>query len=192
MTVFGSGGLRIHHYRGSIRVTDMTNAGRRGKKVREMSLVARGHDDAASEEKFIRLIDEILHMDYDAAKEHILGSSIISLDIHERLLRGVDVEQPATKINLEKKHDDGTIVTISASPHDFHVRSSALIYAPGKVAHGHRQDTSYWPSGSEARKKTSAGVFYEWLKRNLHEASNMTILELTRVWDSLGVGYSSH
>lgn len=184
--------LKLHHFHGSLRITDLTNAGKRGKKVKELTVIPKTHHDELSDKIIKQAVSSILHMNYEQAKGHL--ESILQreghgnlFDLHERELRGIDVEPRGTTIKLEKKFPDGAIVSIESSPHDFRVTNSAVISAPGKPAHGFRQDTSYWPKG-----KKDGIVFYGWIKDNLSKAANMTIQDLTKVWHELGIQYDSH
>jgi hypothetical protein len=168
----------------------MTNAGKRGKKVQELTLVPNTHDDALSEKIIKHAVSIIIPLSYDSAKSYLQGvqssektSNLFGLS--ERLLRGVDVEPMGTKIELEKKFPDGTIVSVTASHHEFHVKHSQLI--SGKDFASFRQDTLYWSVG-----KLDGAIFYAWLKDNLSKAANMTMAELERVWQTLGVSYDSH
>lgn len=184
--------LKLHRFHGSLRITDMENAGKRGKKVRELTVIAKTNDDALEDKILKQAASSILHMKYDQAKSHL--ESILERDdhgslfeLHEVVYRGVDVEPMGTTLQLEKKFPDGSIVKIESSPHDFMVKSSTPINAPNKPAHGMYQDTSYWPA-----KKQDGIIFYGWLKDNLAAAGNMTIQDLFKVWADLGVRYNSH
>ncbi len=188
-------GLKFHHWHGSLSITDMTNAGKRGKKVRELRLIPDTHDDDLAIRIIQQGVNSTLHMNYDQAKAHLEqiqakypgagGRGIFKLD--EQTYRGVDVEPMGTKLELTNKFPDGAWLRISASPQDFHVTDSAVISAPGKPAHGFHQDTSYWPV-----KKQDGAVFYTWLKENLSKAAHMTIQDLRKVWDEIGVRWNSH
>lgn len=191
--------LKIHHFRGSLEITDMANAGKRGKKVRIMNITATGHDDEQTSEELLQpLVSHILHMTYDQAKkaaEEILQDNedlpTPPFRISEREVRGIDVEPRGTTINLEKKFPDGSSVQLKASPHDFLVTHKWVIKAlddegKPKPAHGQFHDTHYHSSGRE-----SGIVFYAWLKDNLSKASHMNMQELTKVWDQLGAKWDS-
>ena len=184
--------LKLHHFHGSLRITDMENAGKRGKKVKELTLIPKTLHDEMSDKIIKQAVQSILHMNYGQAKSHL--EDVLTREghgdlfaLHERDLRGIDVEPKGTTIKLEKKFPDGTIVRIESSPHDFMVVNSQVISAPGKAAHGYRQDTLYSPRG-----KQDGIIFYSWLRENLSKAANMTIQELSKIWDALGVRYSYH
>jgi hypothetical protein len=182
--------LKLHHFHGSLRITDMTNAGKRGKKVQELTLVPTTVDDTLGEKVIKHAVSTILHLNYDGAKSYL---EVILKDektgnlftLHERALRGIDVEPMGTKIELENKFPDGSIVQITASPHEFHVNSKYLFTRVDQAPF--YQDTLYWPRG-----KQDGILFYGWLKDNLSKAAHMTIQELKDVWHSLGVRYDSH
>jgi hypothetical protein len=182
--------LKIHRYSESVVVTDMVNAGKRGKKVRELTVLP-GYLKADLLDRVLKqAVTSILHMSYDAAKaklEKISEDHPGLFTLSENTLRGIDVEPPGTTFNLEKKFPNGEIVRITSSPHEFRVTNSTLIDAANKPAHGFRQDTNYWSRGKE-----SGIVFYTWLKENLSRASNMTLRDLTKTWDSLGIKWDSH
>jgi len=179
--------LKIHRFHGSLRITEMVNAGKRGKKVRELTVLA-GHMSDQMEDILLKnAVDAILHSTYDqgkAALEKLLAEGA-AFTLHERLLRGIDVEPTGTTLNLEKKFPNGNIVSITSSPHEFIVKDSAALGRDGKP--GFRQDTLY----SCASKKDGI-LFYGWLKDNLAAASRMTMMELRETWDTLGVRYNYH
>lgn len=184
-STFTEGGLKIHRYSDNLQITDMANAGKRGKKVRQL-YVGTGYLPDAENDKILKdAVTQIIHMSYDNAKLHL--EKMPGLRVEEKELRGVDVEPMGTTINLEKKFPNGGEVRIQASPHSFQVVDSQPINSPGKPAHGFHQDTSYWPS-----KKQDAIIFYGWLKENTSKAGNMTMSELREVWHHLGVRYDSH
>ena len=175
--------LKLHRYSDSLRITDMQNAGKRGKKVRELTVMAKTRNEAAIDSLLKQAAESILDMDFSQAKRHLEGDPF---ELHERELRGIDVEPVGTTFLLSRTLPDGSIVAIDASPHTFLVRSSTLISAPNKAAHGLRQDTLYGP-----KSKKDGQVFYDWIKANLAKAGRMTIRELIKLWDALGVSYDS-
>jgi hypothetical protein len=181
--------LKLHHYTGSLRITDLQNAGKRGKKVKQLSVMPRTLDDAAADAVIERVADAITQQDmtYAQAVDYLEAAGKDEYQLEEQALRGVDVEPAGVTIQLEKKFDDGSIVRVDASPHDFHVVSSVPIVAPGKAANGYRQDTLYYP-----KAKADGIAFYAWLKDHVAKAASMTIQDLTKVWDSLDIAYYYH
>lgn len=190
---FTAKNLKLHHFRGLLVVTDMTNAGKRGKVVRKLNVSTPIHrDDALSEKILIEAADSITSMDYDQAKSYLEGT--LKREGNEKLFtlsesteKGVDVEPMGTTLKLEKKFEDDTIVRIHSSPHEFRVVNSGVIRAPGKAADGHRMDTMY-----SSRGKKDGILFYGWLKDNLSKAADMKIQQLIEVWRTLGIHYDSH
>ena len=197
--------LKIHHYRGALAITDLTNAGKRGTKVLELHVTGSG-GIIMSDGVLGSLAEDILPMAYPQARAYleqfVEGGSLAGprgteaarrwLRLTERVHRGVDVERAATAIEIHNSFPDGSQIEISSTPHSFLVKSTHLIHAPGKVADGMRQDTIYSPAGSSAQEKRGAGVFYTWLRQNMAAAGRMGIRELTELWRSLGVAYDYH
>jgi len=127
--------LKLHHFSGSLQITDMDNAGKRGKKVRILSMIPQHVNDAHAEIVIKPAVAAILHMTYDQAKAHLEkllqeqegGGKVNLFSLDEHTVRGIDVEPPGTKIELQKKFPNGTIITISATSHDFHVNDSVMM-----------------------------------------------------------------
>lgn len=195
-------GLKFHHWHGSLSITDMANAGKRGKKVRELWIRPNTNDDDRSVAIIQHAVQTTMHMTYDEAKAHLekvqkehpmepgpnhWPTARPLFDLREDVHRGVDVEPMGTKINLEKKFPNGTIVKIDSSPYEFRVTNSTVISAPDKPADGMRNDTLYY-----SKDKIGGGAFYAWLRDNMSKASNMTIQDLQEVWRSLGIKYDFH
>lgn len=184
---FFSGALKIHRFAPNIRVTDMTNAGRRGKKVREMS-VSPGYVPSTLEEEILDALAEAL-VRTDTYEEALDAVHKVQdaypgkVDITESVLRGVDVEPVGAKITVKTNTD----LEVTASPQDFQVIHHAPLAHPKTgVAIGF-QDTSYWP-----RKKQDGAAFYAWLKANLAKVDRMTIQDLRDLWHDLGINYDFH
>lgn len=191
------GSVRIHRYMDSFQVTDLTNAGKRGKRARVASLgatYAYKGDRAAwmvsmgkalscceSYDEIARLVSDIL---VDAPGE---------IRFSEREARGVDVE-PAGVQTIEIAVGDAEQgMRIKASATDFSVMSHWRGSLPDGTR-GHRQDTGYYPSGHCGKrvKAASCKAFFGWLRANLSTVQGMTIGDLCRVWDGIGVRYTSH
>ena len=188
------GTVRVHRYRGSFQVTDLTNAGKRGKQVMVMSLspsftfpgkpedwmesMSKALSDYPSYDRIKAFIKDILH-DYPG-----------EINVYEKPVRGVDVNPGGTeKINIKTPHG----VEITALPSDFLVRSTVALrekrpWEPANDVPGQSfQDTLY----AEVSKKDAA-VFYNWLKANRSEAQRMSIEDLRKLWGDLGVRYDYH
>ena len=184
---FTDKGLKIHHYRGSLKITDMANAGKRGKKVRVLTVWSNRPNDDETDALLEKAVEHLLHLDYDGVKrklEDVQEQYGQGLKLDETILRGVDVEPEGTKITLGKKFPDGSSIEITASPHEFRVTDRHFF--PTEKG-GFHQDTMYW-----GNKKQDGIMFYGWLKDNLAAASNMTLDQLRDVWNKLGIRYDSH
>jgi hypothetical protein len=179
--------LKLHHYSGSLLIVDLTNAGKRGKKVKELRLIPQTLHAAQADAIISQAADVIVQQDmtYDQAVAYLESAGKGEYKLHENIRRGIDVEPAGVKISLEKKFDDGDIVRIDASPYDFMVNSSVVMHA--KSGNGFRQDTLY-----SSRSKQGAIAFYAWLKENMGRASEMTIDQLRKLWDKLDVKYDYH
>lgn len=92
------------------------------------------------------------------------------------------VEASRGEIRTSREKKDGSIIEITSNSSAFVVRSSVLIHALGKEAHGMRDDRHYYAVG-----KRGAKVFYEWMSGHLREACEMTIDDLKETWHILGV-----
>ena len=181
-TIFTDKGLRIHHYQGSVQVTDMKNAGLRGKSVSRMSILPAHHLGRDEESQALSsVISMAFLLSYSQLRTWLRSRS--DFRVEERNLRGVDVEPMATEIHLSRTFADKSKIDVTASPHAFRVRSSVPLVSdrhPGRYT----QDTLYYEGNKAAAKK-----FYAWLQKNLARADKMTISELRDVWACEGIGY---
>jgi len=177
-----SGSIRIHRWRDMYTITELTNAGKRGKKVREMVVEPRTSDEQGWMERMSQVLPE--YTTYDqvfAFFKDLLHDYPGQILIHESEKRGVDVNPGGTtKITLKTN----TGVEITADPMDFLVKHTAIIGGPK----GFAQDTLYWP----ANAKKDSKVFYNWLVANLSEANRMDIMDFRKLWKDLGIPYSFH
>lgn len=178
-----SGDVRIHRYAESFLITDLTNAGKRGKKCKEMH-VSTSYKYKGDKAGWMEQMSKALP-DYDSFArvkgffEDILKDYPGEIDIAESEKRGIDVN-PGGTTEIRLKTNTG--IEIQSEPLDFHVKT----HVPLSTGSGY-QDTLYWP-----RKKDSAKVFYNWLKANLAEANRMDIQGFMRLWDEIGVLWNSH
>jgi hypothetical protein len=182
-TVFTASGLRIHHFRGSLNIRDMANAGKRGKAVRELSVHTKYQSDTKADPILEDAASFVRNMSFDEAEQWFKSSDTFRVD--KRNLRGVDVEPASARIELVNKLPGGTILTIDATAYDFEVKSSVMFTRTGGTSF--RQDTLYSPSG-----KKDGQLFYAWLRTHLAEAGRSTLIELQAVWRKLGVRYDYH
>lgn len=187
-------GLRVHRYRGSLEVTDLANAGKRGKVVSRFTLydidLLGGADDAKAkivEQNVEKLISSLAdgRINFEQAKkwafiimEDAKTKGIHGPKVEERKLRGVDVP-PAESSGRGAIKLDTPNFSLEASPLDFSVRD--------------KKDTANYPAmmpASEA-KRTSARKFYDWLTVNRDVVKSMTFNALQNALSDAGIRYHS-
>lgn len=187
-TTWEAGSARIHRYRDHFRVTDLENAGKRGKKVREMVIEPTVYYKGSHDEWMDRMSGALPeYHTYDAIKafiKDILVDAPHEIRIDESVVRGVDVSPGGTtKITLQTN----TGIEITADPLDFMLNSRVMMPGPtGKPSFA--LDTLYWPTN----KRRDSKVFYNWLKANLAEANRMSITDFRKLFDELKIPYDSH
>jgi hypothetical protein len=187
--------IRVHRWMDGFSVTDLTNAGKRGKKC-DVLRIARGSynvegspPDGVGWDGYAQALATLKSLgEVRAFLRAMLHDFPKSLTLTEQSARGLDVPPPSSDvINLKKEHADGTRIEIIAEPRDFRVHTSVVHGNPKGRAGAFRQDTSYWSS-----KPKDAGIFYKWLRSHMQTAAHMTVGELRNTWDKLGVSYQSH
>lgn len=184
--------VRIHRYRDSFRVTDLRNAGKRGKKVPEMAIMLTraytGDVDQWFDIQAKQFLDYAKSSDPYAKIRAYIKDLLVDypkdIDLQETMLRGVDVEPFGEVYTWKFQTSDIDRLEAKVSPQDFSVRSTHTFTGPkGNLFD---QDTLYYP-----RDKKSSALFYGWLKDNLAKAKKMGMTELRQVWEQLGVKYDS-
>lgn len=186
--IWDSGDVRIHRYNDSFKIWDLTNAGKRGKKVKWMSVspsytykgdragwletMSKALPDYESYGKIMGFFKDLLH-DYPGE---------ITIDEGEE--RGIDVN-PGGTTEIRLKTNTG--IEITSEPMSFLVKTHVPLTHHTTGEDIGFQDTLYWN-----RKKESAAIFYNWLKANMSSANKMDIQELTKLWDDMGVLWDSH
>jgi hypothetical protein len=188
--------VRIWHGREVIKVTDLTNAGKRGKTCAEMTVTLTYNFKGDSLAWFDETADNMLNhagrgyegvRGYAAYLQHASPSDV-AVDIHA--LKSINVEPYGEIFEFKIKQPNGGSIEVKSSPIDFRVTDRHYMQnptsPPGKG--GFFQDTSYWP-----RKKKDAMAFYAWMKENHGRARlfmNMDVIRKT--WADLGIAYDSH
>jgi hypothetical protein len=181
------GTVRIHRFADHFRVTDLTNAGKRGKRCAVATLAptfAYPGDHAAWLENMSKVL--VTLSSYDDVRR--LVSDVLvdfpgELRFDTREERGVDVA-PAGSQTITVKAANG--LEIKASERDFSVSSSVVF------SKTHTQTTLYYPAGTKTQALAGAGAFFSWLRANLSKVETMTIGNLRSQWDALGVRYDFH
>ena len=181
--------VRVHRYATSFKVWDLTNAGKRGKKVRVMVILPNTYSHN-EEEAWLKEQSRYVLLNaaqgYDSIKNYFeqLGGS----RIEERQERGIDVLPGDTKkIDIQWKHGED-ILDLSATPLKFSLKSSAPLRHHTTGEDIGRQDTLYWPL-----KKVDAKRFYAWLaSEGEGQVKRMNITSLRKLWQELGIQYDYH
>lgn len=177
------GELRFHRYMGSFRITELTNAGKRGKKVRQMSVgKSMTNDNDPWYDTFAKILPKI--DTYNELKSLLNDAKETYPEIwfQEQELRGIDVNPGGTsKINLTTNEG----LKITAEPLEFMVVNSVEFTGP--KGNKFMQDTSYW-----SRSKKDAAPFYNWVKANLSEANKLDLKKFLKLCDDLNIKYDSH
>lgn len=182
------GDVRIKRFADHFRITDLTNAGKRGKKVREMTL-SPSYSYPGNKEEWLENMSAYLldHPSYDRIKSFIKDIQRDfpkEINMDESEVRGIDVTpaQGSTVITLKTN----TGLEIKADPLDWSVKKTVKF--KGKGDSFFNQDTLYYPD----RKRLDTQPFYNWLVANMPEANQMDIEGFKKLWDSLGVRWDSH
>ena len=167
---------RVHRYASSVVITDLTNAGKRGKKCREFAVydidwkrlpisadtIAKTFEDLAKKNAPLAAMEK-------AAKE--FEGAGASLSIRDQ--RGVDVT-PGGFENIKIKGDN---VYIEAEYDTFRIKNL--------------QDTYNEPTCIPALKggKKDIPQFYRWVKDNEKKIKTMTFSEVLKAMDREGIKY---
>lgn len=170
--------VRMHRYNDSIHVWDLTNAGKRGKKVQELVIMSKSYNGAKERLDMIgKMIDT-----YGSYKA-IMGTlkdymesypDDIVLDEYSR--RGVDV----TPAGFEPMVIKTTHVFIEADYDTFRIESL--------------DDKYNEPTCIPAIKggKKSIPVFYRWVKDNESKVRSMKYHEILKEMGKLGIKYHDY
>jgi hypothetical protein len=187
-----NGKVRVHRYSNSFHIWDLTNAGKRGKKVRKMAILPNTYSRKA-EEEWLEQQSRYLILNagrgYDGIKryfEQLEGE--VTANISEYQERGIDVLPGDIRpIELRWKNQD-TVLELEATPLEFKVKHSAPLTHHTTGEPIGRQDTLYWPD-----RKEDAKLFYAWLSGGgQDQVQRMDITGLRKLWGDIGVRYDYH
>lgn len=188
-----NGTIRVHRYQNQVVVTDLTNAGKRGKKVDSFSAsILHGDYDAAMQRRLDRVSSTMAEQtNYGTALgivEDYIARFPRELNIYRRQERGIDVRPGGVEKILAF---NALGIELEADPLDFRMvhreamgRSSSAANEQGDAFY---QDTAYWPV-----KKADARKFYDWLLANRSKIDSMSVRDFGRVFNQLGIQYHSH
>ncbi len=172
-----TGKWRVHRYNDSLTITDLTNAGKRGKKVTNISLqlssqvAGRWSISEATQDEIL------LHAKRDATLDRMLQAikelKEVGFDSWVEEKRGVDV-MPAGFSPIEVNGDK---VYVQVGLKDFTVRD--------------KQDQNNDPTCIPAMKGGLKAIpmFYRWVQDNESKIKSMTFSEVLKQMDTLDVPY---
>jgi hypothetical protein len=179
------GSVRIHRYNEAFLVHDLTNAGKRGKKVKVLSIgLGIGSAQYGQRQEWFEMLAKTLpnHETYESLKSYVnsLKQDDPYIYANEREERGIDVEPTGNKITLKTN----TGLVIESSPKEFRVLNREPLDHPKTGKPIGFQDTNYYDKGTG-----SAAVFFTWLQANLSKVNALDMNGLRKVWDALDVKY---
>lgn len=175
------GNVRVHRYVDSIKVTNLENAGKRGKTVDELIVMGYRWEKPFFDEVSNAISDLT---SYEGILSYVRGLPKDKITYEVNRLRGVDVEPAGEVFQFKNKNDLGFRV----SPHDFMVNHHAPMTHPKTGKPSFYQDILYAPY-----KKKDAMIFYAWVSAgNRSKLNQMDIADLRKLWHELGVKYDSH
>lgn len=181
-------GVRIHRYASSIRVTDLTNAGRRGKMVDQFALYdldyTKDRETQKAVEQFARMIDHV--KDYKTALKMAKGlvafgqnrkGNLTTPKISESKLKGVRVAPGGFKpIVVESPY-----LSITADSDSFRVRNKEDTYNEGTLT-----------SSFRGKKKTAVKKFYDWAVKNERRLKSMDFSDVLNALKKNGIDYHQY
>ena len=171
--------LRIHRFRDSIRVTDLTNAGKRGKRCDELWVSWWRGDTGEIEHAVTEWLDAAAHvLGFGILQDKIMaglealksksGGSYLESGVNH--LRGVDVMPIGfSPVKIHGKH-----VHIEAGHDSFVIRDL---------------DDRYNEPTCIARGKKSIPVVYRWVSDNRYQIADMTFSQVLKGLDAAGADY---
>lgn len=191
------GMVRVHRFRGMFKVWDLTNAGKRGKTVKVMTVSPNIKGD---EEAWMDRMESQMEMGgYESYGEvHALFADLLQdfpgeIRINEQTERGVDVIPANVRTlklewKVKTKSDPGDAeFRLQATPLDFHLVSSYPFAGGPDKKEVFRQDTIYSPVS-----KADAKVFYSWAAVNEAELKKMDLDALRKLWGELKIRVDYH
>ncbi len=187
--------VRVHRYRELLVVTDIRDAGKRGKKCLSFHTSPTYHYKGDTQEWLDKISGGLLDFVSSADPYSKMKGFITDIqkefpgevDLEERPLKSISVEPFGIRYDLKIPQDDGkSEIWVRANPIDFGVTSHYWHEGPqGKP--GFHMDTLYSPD-----KRQDASVFYGWLRDNVSKINSFTMDDFRQTWKTLGVRYDSH
>lgn len=155
---------RMHRYASSVQITDLTNAGKRGKKVMQYSLYDLDYQHIVDPNEIADEFEELVTKNVSPAQMEraLKARKDQGIKYDEQQLRGVDV----TPAGFKPVVIDGDHVFIEAEYGSFRVKD--------------KDDVNNEPTCIPAIKggKRSIPQFYRWVKDNERKLKSMTFYQV--------------
>jgi len=178
-------GLRLHRFRPSLRVTDLANAGKRGKSCPQFALY--DLDYAFQDAKAAAAVSAALKAIAKAptyakavaiAKDAAAPKGKGGVGFQEHMLRGIDVEPAAGA--------SGAKIVIKAPTFDLEASSTGF-----SVSDTQMDGTNIIPPVGGA-KKTAIKAFYAWVQAHQGEIEKMDYRHLRSVLTKAGLAFHQY
>lgn len=188
--------IRVRRLADYIEVTDLTNAGKRGKKCSQFITHATySFGDTTARNEWLERISDMF-LDFVTISNPYERMLAIIRDIREdgredeirlieRDLKGIEVEPFGIIFDLTIPRKDGkSELIVHCSPTDFYVKDHAWIDRESRGG-GMYHDTTYHPD-----KRKDAILFYGWMKDNSDKVKSYeSVQDFRNLWTVLGVKY---
>ncbi len=173
---FESATWRLHRYSNSLHITDIRDAGKRGKRCLKITLVFESCSDCQpSMETAVAMLLPLAGSNASAKTMRIAAQACkietpfaLKLSVHEGVERGVDVRPAGSRGKVEIK---GVNVLVDASSDGFMVRCL--------------RDTSNEPTLIQTNKSGCALVL-RWVRENASAIQTMTFRDVTEALHAIG------
>jgi hypothetical protein len=194
--------LRIHRYMGSLRIWDLTNAGRRGKRVDIMAVYdldyLKGNDLASA--KFERWLGQVLKdMTYPEMKRTLLTllqgferASVYPMPkFEERQEKGVRVDPPETvakRLKFTILDTPERVIHLEAKPSEVRIRETVHRVND----RGERQFYIHDTLLHNTRNRSETKALYNWVLENERVLKQQkTLADIRRILNDVGVPYNT-
>jgi hypothetical protein len=168
---------RLHRYADSLKATDLTNAGKRGKKVLTLSISYNARDIPVESLTLEMIMLAKRGSNFARMKQAFdEAQEVWSIPVDITQLRGVDVK-PAGFAPVEIR---GSYVSVEVGYRDFTVKDIT----------DEINDPTCIPAASGGVKEIPA--FFRWVKDNKERISTMKYREVLSVLKDLGVKYHDY
>jgi len=181
--------IRVHRYQDHLAIYDLTNAGKRGKKVTRMYLETsysyKGDEDRWLQTMSSEALDYGSYPRFKAFVGDMQGDFPGEINMSESFEKGIYHLPAGTRTFKLDWKVNTTNYRLKATPLEFSLVDSVL---HGDDLSSFRQDTQYTPYKSADAKR-----FYIWLSDGGERLiQKMNISTITDLWRKLDVGYKSH